>query len=928
MKKRRLFAWATLLTLLISWLAPSFNALKVQAAGMPVTVAQYHFDGDYKDTSGNGHDGIPHGTPTFSEGVFGQALHIQNSHGSKATAADQYVRFAHPTGLQFGKDAFAVSLWYQTKRGDSNGASILGNKDYNSGTHAGFVLGSFGQDLRINLADGHTRVESDRIGGTIDGQWHYIVANYDRGGDLTTYKDGKITSRKSLLPIKDFDASDAANLQLTLGADGLGQFGLDDALIDELTIYRGVVPEFRISAEYAKFAAQQELNKARALLAAHSQQPTDRKVALQKAIDLLAQTMKLGADATNAIAALKQAQIDFLDETSNTVPGKFTFNVFSDVHLSSAQTVTNFQNALKQVDRINPDSQAVIMTGDNTDNGKIDQYNNLYDSIDQFITPKRTPIVALGNHDVRWQGTKQNPSKDVQDPTTAPGATTPVFDRYLQYNRRYMANSKTHQNPADQRKVYWDQWVGGYHFLVLNTERDLKDQAYLSDEQIAWVDKTIAQENDPSKPGFLSIHQTFEGYADHINLDRIGGGEQKLKNVLKKYPQAVIFTGHIHSGPDMVATYHTEFGHIVDVPAFIRQDYGSDRSTQLGYQVTVDGTKIHVRIRNYATHEWIYADKMDFDLKDRDPQFSDSIQPTGYTVSAASLQRDNVGLDYLSDSGEEARRTNWKSAESSNLEKYGWVDFAFKQPTAIDGIRYTPKNTKMGTDALGTILSYRVDISTDGGKTYRAVGQGNWQISQKEKFAQIKKQTVTNIRLVPLATYGMQVQHRTTGYVEASHMAPALLAAPVEKPSEPGKPEVPGKPETPQNPGKPETPVKPEAPKQPEVPSKPETPNKPETPSKPETPVKPETPGRPDTPSAPKAPAKPAPAGKPNTTPDKKPTTNSEQPAKKVVVVPAQKTMPKTGDDQGTLLIWAGLLLLGTIIAGIASVEWRTHRSK
>ena len=43
-------------------------------------------------------------------------------------------------------------------------------------------------------------------------------------------------------------------------------------------------------------------------------------------------------------------------------------------------------------------------------------------------------------------------------------------------------------------------WVDGYHFIVLNTEWDIKDRAYISPEQLKWLDKTMAENADPSKP--------------------------------------------------------------------------------------------------------------------------------------------------------------------------------------------------------------------------------------------------------------------------------------------------------------------------------------------------------------------------------------------------------------------------------------------
>src|SRR5699024_10208593 len=132
-------------------------------------------------------------------------------------------------------------------------------------------------------------------------------------------------------------------------------------------------------------------------------------------------------------------------------------------------------------------------------------------------------------------------------------------------------------------------------FITLNTEQDLKDQAYLSDAQISWL-ADVLEGSDPDQPVFIQIHQTFQGTADHEELDWIGDeSETKLKAVLSEHPQAVIFTGHVHNGIDLADVFDRDFGHVVDVPSFWYQSYG-DPQAQIGYQVNVyeDGVEIRV----------------------------------------------------------------------------------------------------------------------------------------------------------------------------------------------------------------------------------------------------------------------------------------------------------------------------------------------
>ncbi|WP_368561068.1 hypothetical protein [Enterococcus faecalis] len=69
----------------------------------------------------------------------------------------------------------------------------------------------------------------------------------------------------------------------------------------------------------------------------------------------------------------------------------------------------------------------------------------------------------------------------------------------------------------NEEQLYFDHWVDGYHFIVLNTEMDLKDNAYLSKKQLQWFSEKVKENAEAKKPIFVSIHQTFKGTADQID---------------------------------------------------------------------------------------------------------------------------------------------------------------------------------------------------------------------------------------------------------------------------------------------------------------------------------------------------------------------------------------------------------------------------
>lgn len=744
------------------------------------------FDGDYSDSGTNHCTGSPTGSPQFVPGINAKAIHLHNTKGSTSSQADQSVALPSCNSTRLGKNDFSVSLWYRSSNGDNNGAAIIGNKNYNSGTNKGFVIGAFAKDIRVNLADGSTRVESSRIGGVIDGQWHHIAANFARAGSLDVYVDGTLRSSKSLQALKDVSA-DAGNL--VIGADSNNANSVNDADIDEVRLTHHTLTADEISQQYLPGKLLNETAQAQALMAAHPEASDAKREQMQKLIAAAQSPQHDNAVLQRRLRDLQLAEENYLDPTP---PADFTFDVISDPHISDAASLANLRTALGDMNVLNPDSQALVSAGDNGDSGSEQQEKDFYKAVDDEHGSK-VPILALGNHDVRWQGSVSNPLHGLQDPTTAPGGTTPVFDRYLKNNGKYMINSQTGFDAASQHQLYFDQWVKGYHFLVINTEKDLKDQAYISQKQLNWVEKTMAIDAKANKPIFLVAHQTFSGTADHLLEDDLGGSENgvneaKLKQILSKYPQAVFFTGHVHNGQDLVDTYNTPFGHIVDMPSFANTDYGSELVDGNAYEVSVSGSHVHIRMRNYITNQWVNEGKYDFDLGDTDPSYRvKAISPSGYIATAGSHDdaydpgNRNGRLEYIDD-GE--RQSNWKSQDLDDVSQ-AWVDFAFSKPTKISGVTYLPylggyfetgPHTGWYDTSEGTMLGYRIEVSHDNGTTYQTAATGTLKTGMKESWMPIPTQTVSNVRVVPLSTYGTTVTRSAKGYVAAAEMHPAVMA--------------------------------------------------------------------------------------------------------------------------------------------------------
>ena len=115
------------------------------------------------------------------------------------TIVDELTVTDQVSSLDFRYDQnFSVALWVNTTATNSV-PSIIGDKDWDSGSNPGFVLAFRGNsEWRFNVAD-VTRTRVDIYGGVInDGVWHLIGVTLDRDGDAIIYEDGVEVGRSSL----------------------------------------------------------------------------------------------------------------------------------------------------------------------------------------------------------------------------------------------------------------------------------------------------------------------------------------------------------------------------------------------------------------------------------------------------------------------------------------------------------------------------------------------------------------------------------------------------------------------------------------------------------------------------------------------------------------------------------------------------------
>lgn len=542
------------------------------------------------DLSGNNNHGILAGNPEFVEGVEGKAIHLTNSEGvaGEHREAEQYVDFGNSEELKFGTEDFSIMFWYKSNGEDNEEVSVLSNKDWTTGGNTGFAIGDMRNGMTLNFtANGGSRQDTNRITAATDNKWHHITATFNRTGSMVLYVDGEMYTSTNISKQKG-KSIDVSNF--VLGADGMKRYGVKDSYIDELQVYKDVLTPEEIEDINAPYVLRNKIEEYEKILN-ESTASEEKKNAFRAVIENVKK--ELGeVDDINKIKALSDKLNRAFNDFSGPEGGLIEFEVLSDVHISgednSSRSNANLIDAIKDVKKYFPNSSGIMNSGDFSDNGYEHQYKGYFDILEEYGNGLNF-LTALGNHDVRWKSGWEE-----------------VYNRYMKYNEKYMGETNG--------KVYYDKWIDGYHFIVINTEWDIKDRAYISPEQLKWLDETMAEGAEDGKPIFLFLHQAMRDTYWNSNDWDIGMQDFALKEVLRKYPQNIMFTGHIHNGLGALDAIKTDYGTMVDVPGFYSNDYGDTRG-QIGYHVTVHEDKVELSMRDYKNDLWMPEHNLTINLE-------------------------------------------------------------------------------------------------------------------------------------------------------------------------------------------------------------------------------------------------------------------------------------------------------------------------
>jgi len=243
-----------------------------------------------------------------------------------------------------------------------------------------------------------------------------------------------------------------------------------------------------------------------------------------------------------------------------------TFAMLSDIHLQREDVTAthNFKRAVDYCKELGGDLDAVVVAGDLLDDTwwshlvyedervyvnnkyKYESINHLKSILEDTVPEGSDFIYCLGNHDTTtFTNTPGTPSKNS---STEYYATLKSSERNFFSSELDPATLYNNGLSMDKMRRYG---IGYYkikntHFITIDCVRYwVSDVGSYSETQLEWLDNALKSitESNPKDNVFIITHNPVQ---DTVLASSGTAGANDLKPILKKYPNVVTVTGHIH----------------------------------------------------------------------------------------------------------------------------------------------------------------------------------------------------------------------------------------------------------------------------------------------------------------------------------------------------------------------------------------------
>ena len=255
--------------------------------------------------------------------------------------------------------------------------------------------------------------------------------------------------------------------------------------------------------------------------------------------------------------------------------------LLSDLHITFPRQNAKLEAALEDIWKRKV--RHVAICGDLTNNGYPFQMKQVLTQLQEFpihILP------ALGNHDL--------------------------------YNLFSRTQNRIHPEyrkllPRHAESIYFDRYVEGIHFYILNSERPSKNDMILTKKQVDWLLNGLKQD-DKNKPVCIIAHQPLQD--THVMSEDHTGTQQHLQvDMLKDvHPHIIFISGHLHNSFALCEVLARRNLFLINLPSFVRIEHG-DSQDQIGFHLRFYADFLYLRTRDYKNRRWIVSHEYILDMK-------------------------------------------------------------------------------------------------------------------------------------------------------------------------------------------------------------------------------------------------------------------------------------------------------------------------
>lgn len=260
---------------------------------------------------------------------------------------------------------------------------------------------------------------------------------------------------------------------------------------------------------------------------------------------------------------------------------KMSFAAIADTHLPNRESAEkNLENAFLDVMSGKDKVDALLLAGDIADYGLKNEYERFFRVFNKYKNDLKL-FVTMGNHDARFFY------------KTASRAVNSAIENLL--------GIKLYGKP------YYSYDVNGYIFIVLCTEKAVLEKAYISKEQIEFLDKELKRGTTDGKPCFVMCHQPFaftHGLPEVWKTGDMGEQNDEVRAVMEKYKNVFFINGHLHGGVcDYVEEILNKENNVVSIsiPGYRKENNFGQTDAGAGYICEVYDDEVIFKARNFLT---------------------------------------------------------------------------------------------------------------------------------------------------------------------------------------------------------------------------------------------------------------------------------------------------------------------------------------